>query len=82
MSAPRGYFPGEFYVGASKAQRNTRYKATGEFRLPLRGEYFLSGAIVVAYRAPNDLPSPYWIAVPVEMIPCPCCQGTGAREKP
>lgn len=37
-------------------------KYTGEKRPPLRGEWFLSGASVAAYRAPNDLSTPYHIA--------------------
>jgi len=39
-------------------------KATREFRTPKKGEWYLSGAIVEAYHAPNDfLPkSRYWIA--------------------
>lgn len=37
---------------------------TQAFRPPKKGEYYLSGAIVAAYRAPNDLSSPYWVVVP------------------
>jgi len=43
--------------------RHKRYIATGEFRPPRKGEHYLSGAIIFAYRAPNDLSTPYWIAV-------------------
>ena len=39
-----------------------RFVCTGEFRPPLKGEWFLSGAIVAAYQAPNDLSTKYWIA--------------------
>lgn len=39
------------------------YRWTGEKRPPRRGEFYLSGAIVEAYRAPNDLDTPYHIAV-------------------
>ena len=35
---------------------------TSEFREPKKGEYYLSGAIVEAYLAPNDLSAKYWIA--------------------
>jgi hypothetical protein len=35
-----------------------------EFREPRRGEYYLSGAIVAAHRAPNDLTTKYQIVVP------------------
>jgi hypothetical protein len=41
---------------------NTRARPTGEFRYPKSGEWFLSGAIVEAYRAPNDLTMGYHIA--------------------
>ena len=34
------------------------------FRAPKKGEYYLSGAIVEAYLAPNDLSSPYHIVTP------------------
>lgn len=37
---------------------------TGEFRTPKKGEFYLSGAIVEAYRAQNDLSTAYHIAVP------------------
>ena len=39
-----------------------RFVKTDEFRNPKKGEFFLSGAIIEAYQAPNDLSSPYWIA--------------------
>jgi hypothetical protein len=35
---------------------------TGEKRCPRRGEWFLSGAVIEAYCAPNDLTSSYHIA--------------------
>jgi hypothetical protein len=43
---------------------------TGEKRPPKAGEWYLSGAIVEAYRAPNDLSTPYHIArlVKVELV--------------
>lgn len=34
---------------------------TGEFRPPKKGEYYLSGAFPVAYKAPNDLSIAYYI---------------------
>lgn len=43
------------------AQRRLRAVHTGDFRPPKAGEYYLSGAIPEAYRAPNDLTSAYWI---------------------
>ena len=35
---------------------------TGEFRPVRKGEWYLSGSVVEAYRAPNDLRQPYHIA--------------------
>ena len=34
---------------------HVRAVATGEFRLPRKGEWFLSGSYIEAYRAENDL---------------------------
>lgn len=47
-----------------KISRNIKAIKTGEFREPKKGEWYLSGAIVEAYRAPNDYPknSKYHIA--------------------
>jgi hypothetical protein len=42
--------------------RNVHAVATGERRPPKRGEWYLSGAIVEAYRAPNDLSMTFPIA--------------------
>lgn len=38
---------------------------TGEFRCPLRREWYLSGAIPGAYQAPNNLSSQYHILRPL-----------------
>jgi hypothetical protein len=35
---------------------------TGEYRPPRKGEWFLSGALINAFQAPNDLSIPYHIA--------------------
>ena len=37
-------------------------RAGGKERPPKKGEFYLSGAIPAAYRAPNDLDTPYLIA--------------------
>lgn len=37
-------------------------KATGEYRPPRKGKWFLSGSYVEAYRAENDLTAAYKIA--------------------
>lgn len=41
---------------------NLRAIKTREKRCPKRGEWFLSGAIAEAYKAPNDLSQEYHIA--------------------
>jgi hypothetical protein len=38
-----------------------------QFRCPKKGEWFLSGAIPAAYKAPNDLSQEYWIATIVRV---------------
>lgn len=48
-------------LGVTK-QREVRARWTGEKRQPKQGEWYLSGAIVEAYRAPNDLSSSFHIA--------------------
>jgi len=42
--------------------KTVRAQWTGEKRCPKKGEWFLSGAIVEAYLAKNDLSTPYHIA--------------------
>jgi hypothetical protein len=42
--------------------RHVKAKWTGEKRPPKRGEWYLSGAEIAAYCAPNDLTTPYHIA--------------------
>jgi hypothetical protein len=56
MKAPKGTYPSGEPFGS-------KFKASGEFREPKKGEWYLSGAIVEAYRSPNDLSTKYWIAV-------------------
>ena len=51
-----GIFPQKF-----KARWN------GEFRCPRKGEWYLSGAIITCYHAPNDLSMSYHIAEIVEV---------------
>jgi hypothetical protein len=46
--------------------RGWRFKKAGEFRTPLRGEWYLSGSIPAAYCAPNDLTGEYHI---LERVP-------------
>jgi len=49
-------------VKGSQGQRRIKAVWTGEKRPPRKGEWYLSGAIIAAYRAPNDLSSEYHIA--------------------
>jgi len=44
------------------AGQHAKAQFTGEFRSPLKGEWYLSGASIAAYRAPNDLTTGYNIA--------------------
>lgn len=61
MSAPvRSVKTGIFH-----AEGGIKVQGIGEFRPPRKGEYFLSGARVCGYRAPNDLSTSYWIARPI-----------------
>lgn len=52
-----------------------RFVKTGECRAPRAGEYYLSGAIPTAYRAPNDLSTAYPIMrmATSEETHCKCC---------
>jgi hypothetical protein len=59
-TAPKGSYPSEYMF--SGQGKDVRYIATGEFRNPRKGDWFLSGAIVQAYKAFADMTSPYWIA--------------------
>ncbi len=47
--------------------RDCRARATGEYRKPRKGEWFLSGAIVEGYQAVSDMASAYYIAELVEI---------------
>ena len=53
-----------FELGIPELLHHPHTKAieTEEFRPPRKGEWFLSGAIVQAYQAPDDLSTPYHIA--------------------
>jgi hypothetical protein len=44
------------------ARREIKAQWTGEKRCPRKGEWYLSGAIIGAYRAPNDLSQTFHIA--------------------
>lgn len=55
-------FPGETAGGND---HRARYVMTGEHRPPRAGEWYISGALPMAYRARNDLSTAYRIAVKV-----------------
>ena len=69
---PSGVYPITLAYG-----KDSFFEATGEYRPPVKGEYYLSGAILEAYLSPAPLDYPYWIARPIRMIMCPTCQGKG-----
>jgi len=50
--------PGDKWI----QRRNIKARWTGEKRCPKAGEWYLSGARIAAYRAPNDLSTEYHIA--------------------
>jgi len=45
-----------------KVKHNIKAKRTVEFRCPKKGEWYLSGAIVEAYKAHDNLTTPFFIA--------------------
>ena len=72
-NAPKGMFPiptTEYKYAYREQNRlgcekvtNIRAIATGEYRIPKKGEWYLSGAIIEAYFAPEDfVVTPYYIA--------------------
>ena len=48
--------------------RTIKAQWTGEKRLPKKGECFLSGSIIEAHKATNDLSTPYHIAKVVRVV--------------
>lgn len=53
---------GVYLANLDYAPRNVKAVFTGEKRCPKKGEWYLGGAIVTAYRAPNDLSTVFHIA--------------------
>lgn len=51
----------ERYVSDYMPNRNIKAVMIGRIRPPKKGEWYLSGAIPTAYRAPNDLTTSYHI---------------------
>jgi len=67
MNVKRGDLFEQLGTGSKKDKSGNRkmFQWQGEKRKPLEGEYYLSGAIVEAYKAFSDLSSEFLIAVPV-----------------
>lgn len=57
------YFANGFFFGKRPTRPGYYVVAakTGVYRKPHKGEWFLSGAIPEAYKAPNNLDTDYWI---------------------
>ena len=47
---------------------NIKAQWTGEKRPPKKGEWYLSGAIIEAYQAKNDMTTPYYITKLVQVV--------------
>jgi hypothetical protein len=57
------FYPlGDRYPGDIYRTTNYRAKWTGEYRPPKKGEWYLSGAFITAFRAYNDLEHSHNIA--------------------
>ena len=61
------YELGDPFGPISRPMRKFRALNTGVKRPPRKGEWYLSGAIIQAYRAPNDLSTEFYIAEIVEV---------------
>lgn len=55
------------YMGNDAKGLRARHKSPRQLRAPKKGEWYLSGAIPMAYRAPNDLRGIYYIMDIVEV---------------
>lgn len=61
----------EGLVERHSSHLNMRWVKVIGFRPPRKGEYYLSGAIVEAYKAKNDLTASYWIVETLSINPMP-----------
>lgn len=57
-----------FDNGNEHVRFNARFYRVVDFRPPKKGEWFLSGAKVEAYLAPNDLLGTYLIIIPTAKV--------------
>ena len=57
--------------GPEHWQKDIRFERTKDFRCPKKGEWYLSGAILEAWKAPSDLSMQFWILkrVAVRLVP-------------
>ena len=60
------YYPIVGYYNPGKVRYAAKWDGQRK-RCPKAGEYYLSGAIIEAYKAPNDLRSKFYIAVICEV---------------
>lgn len=60
--SPNHYVHYHHIITMKFERQNVRAVPTGEFRCPRKGEWYLSGAIVCAYRAGGNFTSKYHIA--------------------
>ncbi len=61
------YELGDPFGPISRPRKQFRALNTCVKRSPRKGEWYLSGAIIQAYRAPNDLSTEFYIAEIVEV---------------
>lgn len=77
MKTPEDTYPQAAYGSGAKMVKGRRFRATGEYRPPLKGEWYLLGAAREAYYSPNaGLTAPVYIAVPImpwDQKICPTC---------
>jgi len=60
VTGPLPTFGGGAHIKGTRRQIKAQW--TGEKRAPRKGEWYLSGAVIGAYRAPNDLSTEFHIA--------------------
>jgi hypothetical protein len=58
----------KWYPDGESTISKRKFYNTGEYRIPKKGERYLSGAIPEAYIAPNDFLSKYYIAKECDVI--------------
>ena len=54
---------------AAQLPPGTRFVKAGYMERPLKGQWYISGAVPAAYRAPNNLSQVHAIAYPVRLNP-------------